>query len=168
MTRIWVAMLTVLLGTAVLVAAPARAAASDSGDTVGFVDPETGRWYLQENDDSDLQGGFDDYAPSFYYGNPGDYPFMGDWDCDGVDTPGLYRQSDGYVYLRNSNTQGIADVSFFFGNPGDVPISGDFDADTCDTVSIYRPSEQRFYIIEEDEETHPLTCPMRGMGLWVR
>ena len=46
----------------------------------------------------------------FYFGNPGDYPFMGDWDCDDVDTPGLYRQSDGYVYLRNSNTQGIADV----------------------------------------------------------
>jgi hypothetical protein len=73
---------------------------------------------------------------------------MGDWDCDGVDTPGLYRQSDGYVYLRNTNSQGTADISFFFGNPGDLPIAGDFDADGCDTVSIYRPSEQRFYIID--------------------
>ena len=59
----------------------------------------------------------------FYFGNPGDYGFMGDWDCDGVDTPGLYRQSDGYAYLRNSNTQGVADVAFFFGNPGDVPMA---------------------------------------------
>ncbi len=64
---------------------------------------------------------------SFHYGNPGDVPFSGDWNCDGVETPGLYRQSDGYVYLRNSNSQGVADVSFFFGNPGDYPISGDFD-----------------------------------------
>jgi hypothetical protein len=86
---------------------------------------------------------------SFHYGNPGDVPFSGDWNCDGVETPGLYRQSDGYVYLRNSNSQGVADVSFFFGNPGDLPISGDFDKDGCDTVSIFRPAEQRFYVINE-------------------
>jgi hypothetical protein len=66
---------------------------------------------------------------------------MGDWNCDGVQTPGLYRQSDGFVYLRNSNTQGVADITFFFGNPGDVPIAGDFNGNGCDTVSIYRPSE---------------------------
>jgi subtilisin family serine protease len=83
----------------------------------------------------------------FYFGNPGDFGFMGDWDCDGIDTPGLYRRSDGYVYLRNSNSQGIADVAFFFGNPGDLPLAGDFDGDGCDTVSIYRPSEGRFYIM---------------------
>jgi hypothetical protein len=76
-------------------------------------------------------------------------PFMGDWDCDGIDTPGLYRQSDGFVYLRNTNTQGNADVSFFFGNPGDVPLAGDFNGDGCDTVSVYRPLNQTFYIINE-------------------
>ena len=86
---------------------------------------------------------------SFHYGNPGDVPFSGDWNCDGVETPGLYRQSDGYVYLRNSNTQGVADISFFFGNPGDLPMSGDFDHDGCDTVSIFRPAEQRFYVIND-------------------
>ena len=86
---------------------------------------------------------------SFYFGNPGDVAFAGDWDCDGVDTPGLYRQSDGFVYLRNSNTQGIADIRFFFGNPGDIPLAGDFDGDGCDTVSIYRPSEQRVYVIND-------------------
>ncbi len=109
-------------------------------DTLGLVDPATGLWYLQAED-----GG----VKSFYYGNPRDVPFMGDWDCDGVDTPGLYRQSDGFVYLRNSNTQGVADITFFFGNPGDVPVAGDFDGDGCDTVSLYRPSEQRFYVINE-------------------
>jgi hypothetical protein len=74
----------------------------------------------------------------FYFGNPGDSPFMGDWDCDGIETPGLYRQSDGFVYLRNSNTEGIADYEFFFGNPGDVPIVGDFDGDGCDTGRWWR------------------------------
>jgi len=102
---------------------------------LGLVDTMTGLWKVG--------GG------AFYYGDPGDYPFVGDWDGDGVDTPGLYRQSDGYVYLRNSNTQGIADIKFFFGDPGDIPIAGDFNGDGFDTVSIYRPSNQTFYIINE-------------------
>lgn len=107
-------------------------------DTVGLVDSGSGLWYLRD------EAGV---VTSFYYGNPADYPMMGDWDCDGDDTPGLYRRSDGYVYLRNSNTQGVADIKFFFGNPGDIPLAGDFNGDDCDTVSIYRPTEARFYII---------------------
>ncbi|HHC08207.1 MAG TPA: right-handed parallel beta-helix repeat-containing protein [Actinobacteria bacterium] len=71
---------------------------------------------------------------------------MGDWDCDGEQTPAMYRRSQGYMYLRNENTEGVADFGFYFGNPGDVPLAGDFDGDGCDTLSIYRPSEQRFYI----------------------
>ena len=104
----------------------------------GLVDTSQGQWHLRH---------VDGQVDSFYFGNPGDVPFMGDWDCDGIDTPGLYRQSDGYVYLRNENTQGNADVMFFFGNPGDMPIAGDFNDDGCDTVSVYRPSNQTFYII---------------------
>jgi hypothetical protein len=108
---------------------------------VGVVDPGSGKWWLRDPATGE--------TTSFYYGNPGDFPIMGDWDCDGIDTPGLYRQSDGYVYLRNTNTQGIADIRFYFGDPGDVPIAGDFNGNGCDTVSIYRPSNQRFYIINE-------------------
>jgi len=114
-----------------------QAAALSAG--VGVVDPSQGFWWLRDPPSGSTTG--------FYYGNPGDIPFMGDWDGDGVDTPGLYRQADGYVYLRNTNTQGIADISFFFGNPGDIPLPGDFDGDGVDTVSIYRPAEARFYII---------------------
>jgi hypothetical protein len=110
-------------------------------DTVGLVDPSTGRWYLRDSEGT--------WEASPHYGNPGDMPFMGDWDCDGVDTFGLFRQSDAYAYLRNSNTRGFADIRFFFGNPSDVPLAGDFDGDGCDTLSIYRPSEQRFYIVNE-------------------
>ena len=120
-----------------VVASPAESAPVE-GDSYGLVDPASGQWHLSQDGQS---------AVPFYFGNPGDYPFMGDWDCDGVDTPGLYRQSDGYAYLRNSNTQGIAHVSFFFGDPGDIPVAGDFNADGCDTLSIYRPSNQTFYII---------------------
>ena len=108
---------------------------------VGLVDTSQGRWYLYDADGVRIT--------DFFFGNPGDLPFLGDWNGDGVETPGLYRQSDGFVYLRDTNTQGPATIQFFFGNPGDVPIAGDFDGDGKDTVSIYRPSNQTFYIINE-------------------
>jgi len=140
MSRVLVALVAVAVWFTVLAAvSPVGSAAATAGD-YGLVDPSTGIWRLYE-------GGV--VATWFYFGNPSDYPFMGDWDCDGVDTPGLYRQSDGYVYLHNSNTQGVANVSFFFGNPGDVPVAGDFNGDGCDTVSIYRPSNQTFFIINK-------------------
>jgi L,D-transpeptidase catalytic domain len=117
------------------------AGAALAGDGIGVVDARTGEWYLRDPATGE--------TTSFYYGDPGDTPFVGDWDCDGVATPGLYRRSDGYVYLRNSNTQGVADLRFYFGNPGDVALAGDWDGDGCDTVSLYRPSEGRFYVINE-------------------
>ncbi len=114
--------------------APTVGAITPTPDEVGLFDPGSGQWHLSGAD------------KPFYFGNPADTPFMGDWDGDGVDTPGLYRVSDGFAYLRNSNTQGAADVSYFFGDPDDVPLAGDFDGDGDDTVSLYRPSNQTFYI----------------------
>ena len=110
-------------------------------DRPGYVGASSGRWYL-----ADAAG---NVSRSFYFGNPGDVPFVGDWDCNGSQTPGMYRRSDGFVYLRNSNNQGTADLRFYFGNPGDLPLAGDFDGDGCDTVSIYRAGEGRVYIINE-------------------
>ena len=121
--------------------APAIAAAAPAGATgMGLVDPTSGVWHLRTRAGD---------PASFYFGNPGDYPMMGDWNCDTIDTPGLYRQSDGFVYLRNSNTQGVADIKFYFGDPGDVPLAGDFNGDGCDTVSIYRQTEGQVYIINK-------------------
>ncbi len=128
----------VVLGAVVVAVSAALPAQAAAPETVGAVDPATAAWSLSD-------GGTG--VARFTYGNPGDLPFVGDWDCDGDDTPGLYRQSDGFVYLRNSNSIGIADFEFFFGDPGDVPLAGDFDGDGCDTVSLYRRSEGRVYIV---------------------
>jgi 5'-nucleotidase len=133
-------MLVLVASMAMVIAAVPAVAGVPANDDVGLFEPGQGRWHLMEKDGS---------TTSFYFGNPGDTPFMGDWDGDGVDTPGLYRAIDGFVYLRNSNTQGNADITFFFGNPDDKPVAGDFNADGSDTVSVYRPSNQTFYIINE-------------------
>jgi len=89
---------------------------------------------------NDLGLGAADY--SFAFGNPGDKPFVGDFDGDGVDTIGLHRESSGLVYFRNSNTTGIADSQFIFGDPGDQIIAGDWIGAGKDTVAVYRPSTQ--------------------------
>ena len=143
------AALAVMFG-AVIPAAAAQDEVSDgsttaagtriSGETVGTQDPATGEWFLRDADGA---------VSSFFFGDPNDWALMGDWNADGIDTPGTYRQSDGRIYLRNSNTQGIADYWFNFGNPGDVPLPGDFDGDGFDTISVYRPTTGEVFIINE-------------------
>ncbi len=139
MGRLRVATLLVAVVSVVAVGTPALA--DGPTDSVGVVDQTTGEWHLRDPFTGETTG--------FYYGNPGDFPIVGDWDCDGVDTPGLYRNSDGFVYLRNSNTQGIADIRFFLGNPGDIALAGDFNGNGCATISIYRPREGRVFIINK-------------------
>ena len=137
--------LLLLLALFVMFAAFSPAAAAENetmsdGESVAAVDQSTGEWFLRNDDGS---------AQEFYFGDPGDVPLFGDWDGDTVSTPGVYRQSDGRVYLRNSNTQGIADLWFYFGNPNDVPLAGDWDGDGVDTISVFRPSTNQFFIINE-------------------
>ena len=101
-------------------------------EAVSLFDPVSGAWYLRFADGS---------AESFYFGNPGDLPLMGDWDCDGADTVGLYRPATGVVLLGGSNSTGRAVLQFPFGGAGDVPLVGDWDGDGCDPVAVYRRGE---------------------------
>jgi transforming growth factor-beta-induced protein len=140
MRRILLTLAALFVFLAVLSPAANAEDAMPPGDQIAAVDQSQGLWYLRNMDGS---------SSSFYFGNPGDIPLFGDWDGDSEMTPGVYRQSDGRIYLRNSNTQGIADRFFFFGNPGDVPIAGDWDGDGVDTISVFRPASNTFFIINE-------------------
>ncbi|NNC93492.1 MAG: hypothetical protein HKN80_13485, partial [Acidimicrobiia bacterium] len=130
-------LLFVLAVVAALLAGPTPGAAAVEGapDEVGLFDAANGRWHLRYPDGR---------LSSFYFGIPGDTPLLGDWDCDGVDTVALYRESSGFIYLRNSNDFGIGEQDFFYGIPGDVPIAGDWDGDNCDTLGILRGD--RFFL----------------------
>ena len=83
---------------------------------------------------------------TYVFGAPGDVPFVGDFDGDGVDTIGLFRPSTGMFYLKNSHTEGPGDIEFAFGETGDIPIAGDWtDQDGIDSVAVYRPSTGTFF-----------------------
>lgn len=57
----------------------------------------------------------------YVFGDPGDKPFVGDFEGDGVETVGLHRESTGLVYFRNTHTQGNADNQFIPDQPGMAP-----------------------------------------------
>lgn len=107
-------------------------------DTVGVFRPTNGNLYLKNLN----VAGFADVAIN--YGLGGDYPVVGDWDGNGTDTIGVYRND--IFYLRNSNTIGFANISVFFGAPGDQPIAGDWDGDGVDTIGVYRSTTGTFFL----------------------
>ncbi len=100
---------------------------------VGLVDTTTGQWHIQGE-------------RSFYFGIPGDVPVVGDWDCDGQETPGMFREANGFAYLRDTVDTGIAHIEFFFGIGGDIPLAGDWNGDGCDSLGIYRPNMGKVFL----------------------
>jgi len=72
---------------------------------------------------------------SFVYGNPTDRPVMGDWNGDGIDTPGVVRGDHWYL----SNTfNATVDYSFAYGIAGDKLVVGDWNGDGTDTPGVVR------------------------------
>src|SRR5215213_3265201 len=70
------------------------------------------------------------------FGQPGDKPIVGDWNGDGTDTVGVFR--NGAFILSNSPDGSTPHIVFSFGNPGDQPVAGDWNHDRVDTIGLYR------------------------------
>lgn len=75
----------------------------------------------------------------FAYGQTGDTPIVGDWNGDGVVTPGITRTENGQLkwHLSNSTT-GANPFIVTFGSAGDKPVVGDWDGDGDDELGVYR------------------------------
>ncbi len=103
-------------------------------DVVLLVEPN-GRWHIRQEGSPDR---------TFWYGAPGDIPLFGDWNGDGIDTPGMWRQGPGggFAYLTDTlpddGEVAVAEFDFFFGNPGDAVFAGDWNGDGIDTLGINR------------------------------
>jgi len=82
-----------------------------------------------------------------YGSSPSDYPVVGDWNGDGIDTVGIYDRSNGLFQLRDSNTAGFADYGLVLGIAGDQPIAGRWTNDMTHTgVGVFRPSNGLIYL----------------------
>jgi uncharacterized protein YycO len=85
-------------------------------------------WYL-----SNSFGGNGDVVCNF--GVASDKVITGDWNGDGLDSPGVFR--NGTWYLSNS-CGGTGDYIFGFGDWNDVPVVGDWDGNGTDTPGVFR------------------------------
>ena len=112
-------------------------------DSVGVMDSASAFWLLLRADGT---------TADFTLGDPGDTPLLGDWDCDGIQTPGTYRPSTGRVFLRNTVEDGPIEIDYNINSPDIVPLVGDFDGDGCDTVSTYAPAEGSVVIFNTPED----------------
>jgi hypothetical protein len=56
----------------------------------------------------------------------------------GGDTTGVFRPSNGLLFLKNTNTAGFADLAINYGTGGDFPVTGDWDGNGTDTIGVYR------------------------------
>ena len=66
----------------------------------------------------------------------------------GADTTGVFRPSNGALYVKNKNETGFADVQINYGIGGDYPLVGDWDGDGDATIGIYRNGA--FYLRNEN------------------
>ena len=63
---------------------------------------------------------------------------------NGADTTGVFRPSNGLLYLKHQNVSGFADVEINYGIGGDYPVVGDWDGDGTVTIGVYRNGQ--FYL----------------------
>ena len=84
---------------------------------------------------------------SFTFGAPGDTPLAGRWIASATHAGvGVYRPSNGILYVKNNLTTGFADHAMVLGVPGDQGIAGDWTGKGYDSVGVFRPGAVAFYL----------------------
>jgi hypothetical protein len=53
-------------------------------------------------------------------------------------TTGVFRPSNGAIFLKNTNATGFADILLTYGIPADKPIAGDWDGDGIEAAGVFR------------------------------
>ncbi len=136
-----------------------------SNDTLGLYDYDNSIFYLKSA--WRLVEGISEADYSFIFRPSGGegysgwwpgkrfWPVVGDWDGDGIDGVGLYDPTTGTFYLRNSLSEGEADLVFSYpvanyshGQGRYFPIAGNWDgsADNIDTIGVYDRQDGKFYL----------------------
>jgi hypothetical protein len=98
--------------------------------------PSTGVWFIDDN-----WSGTASQTVAFG-GAPGDQPFVADFNNNGVDNLGIFR--NGTMYIGSAAT-GNVQITTYLGQSGDVPLGGYFDPSRTvntltPTLAVYRPA----------------------------
>ena len=101
--------------------------------------------FLQRGDAGNLRADAVDHV--FQYGDQVDEPIAGDWNGDGIDQIGVYRNGTWLLDTDGDGRWTKRDTTAKFGNAGDQPIVGDFNGDGIDEIAVVRGD---VWIIDSD------------------
>jgi hypothetical protein len=118
-------------------------------DTVGVYDQSNGLFSLCTANATVICA-TSDPVKTLVLGNANDMPLSGRWL---LSTPnfgvGVFRPSNGLIYLKNNLITGFADETMVLGLPGDVGLAGDWTGKAFDSPGVFRPSNSSFYLTNQ-------------------
>ena len=117
-----------------------------SFDTIGVYNQANGQFTLcTVNLTSSCTSGANQIA--FTLGNPNDTPLAGHWLNGAIHAgAGVYRPSNGILYMKNALSTGFADFSDVLGIAGDDGVAGDWTGQGFDSPGVYRTGNSTFYL----------------------
>lgn len=111
----------------------------DAKDQLGVY--RNAQFFLDVNGNGKWDGAIVGGDAVFSFGTAGDKPVIGDWNGDGTDDVGVFRNGSWYLDANgNHRWDGTAggDLFFKFGLAGDTPVAGDWNSDGKDEVGVFR------------------------------
>ncbi len=118
----------------------------DGLDTIGVVEVDTANNQLVWKLRNSLSRGAPDLT--FAFGSATGTPVVGDWNGDGIDTPGVVENVGGVLvwFLRNANAGPVTHggptdpAPFAYGGAGWKSVPGDWNGDGVTTVGVFDPA----------------------------
>lgn len=138
---------------------------TEGNPKVNWKHNDLNKWYLKNlNTDGNPDTSFNECRGR-------DLPFVGDWDGDGMDGIGCFRER--YVgkhlfYIKQSPLPVSSSASPSFGKVGskyDIPFSGDWNGDGKDTIGFYNPLTTEFFLCSSAEKNTKISdCTSTRFG----
>ncbi len=137
----------------------------DGKDDVGVFRPgATGRFLLRQPFRILPGGGFFVLTIAFDFGTSGDLSVTGDWDGDGVDTVGVYRDDEQSLFLLTNTHSSTVDTSFILGGPGDLPMAGDWVGSGKDGAGVLLTQQATMLLSIDNGGKAGITVPFGASG----
>jgi len=99
----------------------------------------TAQRVMKRTEDGQLRADVIDHV--FRFGAPSDQAIVGDWNGDGIDSLGVFRDGRWLLDIDGNGRWNSEDVLTEFGQAGDVSVVGDWNGDGIDDLGIVRGDE---------------------------
>ncbi len=89
---------------------------------------------------------------SFRMGRKGDQPVVGDFNGDGTDEIGVYRNGTWYIDINRDHVIDDKDLVPQLGSADDIPVVGDWNGDGSDEVGVFHQGKLERPVTQNNRE----------------